>query len=100
MVSKTARGKEYVGASIGDFHGPALEEECVRQNAEIVSDPPSCVVPSSVSVDQPVTWKDVPPEIVILYDKREIIPLRYPDHMSSSKEHFSLAGGERGNQSN
>ena len=39
------------------FHGPGLEEECGRQNAKTLNDLPSCVVPSPLSVGQPVTIK-------------------------------------------
>lgn len=45
---------------MGDFHGPDLEEECGRQDIKTFSDPPSCMVPSPLSVGQPVTMKRSP----------------------------------------
>lgn len=40
-----------------DFCGPGLEEECGRHDAKALSDPPSHIAPSSLSVSQPVTMK-------------------------------------------
>lgn len=75
MIFKTAKGKEYVGTSMGDFCRSELEGECGRQDAKARSDSPSCIVTSSLSASHPVTMKDVFLEIVALYGKREIILL-------------------------
>lgn len=89
MHFQVAKGSEYIGTRMGDFHGPVLEEDCARQSSKTLNDPPSCVVPSSLSVGQPVPMKRCHSQnCYFLWQKGE--SWSYSNHMSTLKAEYFL----------
>lgn len=82
---------------MGEFHGPGFEEDCDcdMQNVKTLHYPPFCIILSPWVWVNLSLWKDVTPEIVTLYGKREMIWLGLMEsHESFKSWAFSLAGAE------